>query len=209
MATSYVSLKCAVKWLQIYEPEEYSGDIRWIGNFYPVDGNEWEKFQKSGLQQIPKEDEDGKFIRFRRSLRKMFPKDDEATYFNPPKITGAVNVNYVNSDTKEEVRSFKKSEKIVVETVGEKVLIGNGSVVTVNLVVFDSGKGKGHRLESIVVHDLVVYEKKPVTENETKKEAETTEEKPTIEAPTKTSKSSKTQEKETSVKEDMNDTIPW
>jgi hypothetical protein len=198
MATKWITLKCRVRWAQFYEPEEFSGDTRWIGTFYPVDGSEWEKYSKSGLQMVPKEDNDGhKFIRIRRPLKKLFPKDDEATYFVPPKITGAVNVAYHNAATGEELRTYKKSDKIEIKVVGEKTNIGNDSIVNVNIAVFDTGQGKGHRMESLNVLDLVEYNPESKTEEVQKSEEP---------EPKKTNKKSDSTEE---VKKDMNDELPW
>jgi len=201
--------------VKAYEPEEFSGDTRWILNAYPVDGKEWEKFQNSGLQQIPKEDAEGKkFIRFRRSVRRVFPKDDEATYWNPPEITGAFEVHYVDAETKEKIKTFKRSEKRKIETVGEQIAIGNGSVGIVNLAVYDSGKGKGHRWESLRILDLVEYNPDAPKsgrsdESSVPNEVEKSK-KETLEKETTDSKGKKSTKSDPSmVKEDMNDDIPW
>jgi hypothetical protein len=162
-----------------------------------VNEQEWEKFRNAGLQQIPKEDDEGnKFVRFRRSVRKVFPKDDEATYWNPPEITGEVNVSYVDADTKERVKTFKKSEKRNIETVGEKTPIGNDSEGIINLCVYDSGKGKGHRWESLKVTKLVEYNPDA-------------NEKPKDETPEVEEEKKGVKKKTPVLKEELNDEIPW
>ncbi|WP_205105296.1 hypothetical protein, partial [Sutterella massiliensis] len=40
---------------------------------------------------------------------------------------------------------------------GKPVSLGNGSEVTVDIAVYDTQKGKGHRVEKITVHNLVEY----------------------------------------------------
>lgn len=49
------------------------------------------------------------------------------------------------------------------EVAGTTELIGNGSRVTVEVVVYDTMKGKGHRLNKIIVHELVPYNPTPQT----------------------------------------------
>jgi hypothetical protein len=189
-----LNLKGYFRWVKAYEPEEYSGDTRFITNFYPFDEKEWEKFNKSGLQQTPKEDTDGKkFVRFRRSVRKVFPKDDEATYFTPPEVSGAVNVSYVNAETNEKVKTYKKSDKIELKVVGDKTPIGNDSVGYINLAVYDTNQGKGHRWESMTILDLVEYNPDKPSE-------------PVVQPKVEDKKASKEKK---SVKEELNDEIPW
>lgn len=161
MATKYLTLKGNFKWAKVYEPDEYSGDKRYIVNFYPIDGGEWEKYNKSGLQLKVKEDEDGKFITLRRSVKRVF--GDDIVFFAPPEITGAVNVQYKNSKG-EVVRSYKKGDEEPVR-VGEAVQIGNMSMGLVNIAAYDTAKGKGHRLENIKVLDLVAYDSAPTFED--------------------------------------------
>lgn len=152
-------MKGSIKWAKIYEPDEFSGSKRWILNFYPSDGGEWEKFQKMGTELGIKEDEDGKYVTFRRDTGKVI--GDNFVIFSPPEITGAVEVRYVN-DEGTSVRSYNKGDKVTVTRIGDPVLLGNGTTALVNLAVYDvkvSGKSsKGHRLENIKVLDLVEYE---------------------------------------------------
>ena len=153
MATTWISVKGKVNWAKVYEPDSYAGAERWMVDFYPADGGEWEKLQKGGLQVTPKEGPDGKFVRLRRDTKKLFK--DDLIGFCPPEITGAVNVHYTNA-AGDKIRQYDKGDKsFKVNMVGEKVIIGNGSLVIVNLALFDTSKGKGHRLEGLKVLDLV------------------------------------------------------
>lgn len=200
MATQYINLKGKVAWAKVYEPDEYNNVKRWILNFYPFNEEEWKKFRDSGLQVEPKTDPQGNvFVRFRRDVRRVI--GDDFIFFTPPVITGAVDVKYVDKATGQKVSSFKKGDGIEVEQVGEKVLIGNESVVYVNLAVYDTVKGKGHRLQSIHVLDLVGYDPDNKSEPEPEVEVET-------KAPVKEPKA-KAVKKETEVKEEINDEIPW
>jgi len=191
LATKWISIKGRLFWPMVYEPDEAFGDTRWKVNFEPFDEYEWTKFRNSGMQQEPKENNEGtKTITLRRQTRKVFPKDDEATYFTPPEITGAVSVSYVDAATGEKIKSYKKSEKKTINTVGEQVEIGNGSVGIVNVAVFDAQKGKGHRLESIQVLDLVHFERR-------------------TEATTTTVVDNPSNAGVTEIAKDMNDSLPW
>ena len=156
MATTWVNLKGSIEWAKVYEPDEYAGDKRWSVNFYPANGSEWDKFRKSGMQLEVKENSDGeKFIKLRRPFKRLF--GDDVTFFAPPEINGAVEVKYVDKDNKK-VTSFVKGSGVEVTTIGEQKLLGNGTVVIANICVFDTAKGKGHRLESLKVLELVEYE---------------------------------------------------
>lgn len=170
MATSYYNVKAKLKWAKVYEPDEYAGAERWMVNVYPVDGKEWEKIQKSGLQSQPKEDEDGKYIVLRRPTKKLI--GENLVIFCPPEITGAFEVTYVDKEGNK-VRSYNKGEKTV-ERKGNTEIIGNGSTAIVNFCVYDTRQGKGGRLESIKILDLVGVEERvkeedlPVEEEEEK-----------------------------------------
>lgn len=202
MATTYLTLKGRARWAQVYEPEEFRGDTRWKISLV-LDGDEFKKFERSGVQSIPKEDGEGnKVVSFRRQVRKVFPKDDEATYWTPPEIKGIVQVKYVNELTGEQVRSFKRSEKIPIKLEGEKINIGNDSVVLVNVCLYDTPLGKGTRLENVTVLDLVEYNP---DEYEADEEAEVEDEK--MEDKPKPAKKPKEVKLET--KNDMDDSIPW
>ncbi len=170
MATEYFNVKGSVKWVKVYEPDEYAGAKRWMVNFYPFDGKEWEKIQKSGIQTQTKSDDDGKYITLRRPTTKVIK--DDLVIFCPPEITGAVNVQYLNPEG-ERIRSYTKGEfKGDVILKGEKQNIDNGSVVIVNFCVYDTKQGKGHRLESLKVLDLVQREKSEEVSEDEKDNAE-------------------------------------
>lgn len=191
MATQYANLKGTIKWAKLYEPDSYAGAENWTLNFYPYDGAEWEKFQKTGLQLKVKDDPDGtsgKFFKLRRPTKKLIR--DDLVVFSPPEITGKVNVSYQDADGNK-IRQYNKGDKVSVQRVGDPVDLGNGTLVVVNISYYDTAKGKGHRLENVTVLDLVEYKsaepKAPVHEDAPKEEP-------------KTDKKSK---------EDLNDDIPW
>lgn len=202
MGTQYQTLKGYVKWTKVYEPDSFSGAENWKINFYPFDGSEWEKFQKTGLQLTVKEDIDGKFVTFRRPTKKLIK--DELVIFSPPEVTGKVNVKYVDEEGNK-VRQYNKGDKILVTRVGEPDIIPNGSLVLLNYSYYQTVKGAGHRLEGINVLELAEYERKetPVTPKE---EAPVTPE-PKSEVKTKAKKEEKIDSN--TVSEELNDEIPW
>jgi hypothetical protein len=99
---------------------------------YPDDSS-WEKFAEAKLQLVPKEDADGKYINLRRPETK---------------------------DIKGKIVNFGPPE--VIDANGKPVdqLVGNGSTVTCKVTVYDTRRGKGHRLEAVRVDNLIPYEKK-------------------------------------------------
>jgi hypothetical protein len=97
-------------------------------NLY-MDPKSWELFNKSGLRLETREDEDGEYICFRRPQRKLIKGD--LVEFDPPVV----------------IFNDEKTDK----------LIGNGSTVTIKVSVYDTQKGKGHRLEKVRVDELVEY----------------------------------------------------
>ena len=156
---------------------------KWQINFYPFDEAEWTKFKETGLELKVREDgEGGKFVTFRRQTQKLIK--DNIVLFSPPEITGAVTVLYQDA-AGNSIRSYNKGDNVKVNIVGEQVPIGNDSVALVNISVYETIKGKGHRLENIKVLDLVEYAKPDQTlAKEEPKEAP-------------------------SLKKDMDDDIPW
>lgn len=127
MATKFIDLTGTVKWAKVRKPDDKYNN--WTVNFYP-DDRSWKIFQDSGLQIRPKEDEDGKFVIFRRPAEKVIKS--ELVKFNPPKVWDASNQPFDG-------------------------IIGNGSSATVKVAVYDTVKGKGHRWEAIRVDKLVEY----------------------------------------------------
>lgn len=127
MATKFFDLTGTVKWAKVRKPDDKYNN--WTVNFYP-DERSWRIFQDSGLQIRPKEDEDGKFVIFRRPAEKLIKS--ELVKFEPPKVWDANNQAFDG-------------------------IIGNGSSATVKVAVYDTVKGKGHRWEAIRVDKLVEY----------------------------------------------------
>lgn len=132
MATKYVSLKGTTKYVNGQYGGLFEADQKY-GNFqirlYP-DTESWEKYKKSGLRLEPKNDEDGDYLTFRRPEQKLLNK--ELVNFGRPKVF-----------FKEGIEPTKN--------------IGHGSTIEVNVAVYDTREGKGHRLEAVRVLELVEY----------------------------------------------------
>lgn len=132
MSTKYINLTGTTKWVNgayggLFEPDPKYGNF--VVRLYP-DPASWDKFKKSGLRLEPKTDEDGDYVQFRRAEQKLMKK--ELVNFGRPKVF------------------FK-------EGVEPTRNIGNGSTIEVNVAVYDTREGKGHRLESVKVIELVEF----------------------------------------------------
>lgn len=118
------------KWAKVREPDEKYETYQ-----LPLymDEKSWSAFQESGCQIKVKEDDDGKYVTFKRRIREWDGKEN-----GPPDVL------LFNSETN------------IYDTwpVG---LIGNGSIVTVRVDVYDSRNGKGHRMDRIGIDKLVEY----------------------------------------------------
>jgi hypothetical protein len=98
-------------------------------------------YKKSGIQRKIREDADGhEYVSFERPLKRMI-KDEEIT-LDPPTILDSENNPYEGS-----------------------ARIGNDSVITISVDVYDSKMGKGCRLEAIRIEELVEYTKDAVSED--------------------------------------------
>jgi hypothetical protein len=128
MATEFFIFKGKAKWAQLTKPDKEYDNFKI--NVY-MDDDSKALFSTSGLQLEPKTDEDGEYVTFRRPNYKQIKK--ELVHFGAPNVVDAAGTP-------------------------TNALIGNGSVVAVKVVVYDSKKGKGHRLESVKILDLIPYE---------------------------------------------------
>lgn len=195
MATKWITVRGVVRWAKVYEPDAFMGAENWKVDFAPLNAQERKKWDDTGIQlKFRKEDDGLEYTRLRRPVKKVF--SDEVTFFAAPEITGAVSVQY-QDENGERIRQYKKGE--TVNRVGEPVEIGNGSEVLVNVCYYDTVKGKGHRLESINVLNLVEFVRgeRPVEDKEETAKPEVKKEK------------EKKVEDKNSVAEDLNDDIPW
>ena len=129
MASSYYYLTGKAKWAKLFKPDDKYKN--WQIQVY-MDEPSMKTFEESGMTMTKKTDEDGSFVTFRRPEAKVIK--DELVKFEPPTVLDAE---------------------------GNKLdqLVGNGSDVTVKVIVYDTMKGKGHRLEAVKVNKLVPYVK--------------------------------------------------
>jgi hypothetical protein len=129
MATAFYYLTGKAKWARLFTPDEKYKNYK-IDLL--LDAESKKKFAESGMTMTPKMAEEGEYITFRRPEAKLIK--NELVKFEAPPVTDA---------------EGKPVEK----------LIGNGSDVTVKVVVYDTVKGKGHRLEAVRVNSLIEYQK--------------------------------------------------
>jgi hypothetical protein len=123
------------KWPKLVEPDSYQdGPKKYKINVY-LDAKGRRELNESGARLRVKEDDDGKYVQFSRPVEKTIK--DEAVTLGPPWVL-------INKDG-EEV-DFDDPSKI-----------GNGSIVTCKVSVYDTRMGKGHTLEAVRVDDLKEY----------------------------------------------------
>ena len=123
-----IYFKGVCKWAKVQAPDnKYKSDEKEYSVDMYLDDDSWELFNKSELQLEPREDDDGRYIKFRRGTHKF-----DGTPIPP--LT------------------------VLHNGVVTKALVGNGSEATCKVIVYDTEKGKGHRLEAINVTDLEEFE---------------------------------------------------
>jgi len=140
MATAYYKFKGKVKWARVRADQldtKFNDDGEWKIDFYPEDPK---LFQSTGIQTNPRNDELGTFFKLRRTRYLSFRKDGkkEEIEFSPAKV------------------QLRDDDGILSSFDGD---IGNGSEIILDLAVFDTKKGKGHRFNDIIVTNLVEYKK--------------------------------------------------
>lgn len=145
--TKLYSFRGRASYAKVYEPDEYKGQEFWKINLHP-DKEVVKEIKDSGTQVRPKLDNEessgvsGPYFTFRRPLSAKIK--DQVVQFNPPEI-------------------FDKDGKAIMvyvddKAVGEKVYIGNGSEVEVTVEIYDTQMGKGTRLRSVKIIDLIKYD---------------------------------------------------
>lgn len=134
MASNYYYLSGKAKWAKLFKPDEKYKN--WQIQVY-LDEPSMKVYDESGMTMQKKQDDDGVFVTFRRPEAKVIR--DELVKFNPPEV---------------------------LDDAGNKMeqLVGNGSDVTIKVIVYDTMKGKGHRLEAVKVNKLVPYVKQETAE---------------------------------------------
>lgn len=130
MATKYFKLTGPCKWAKLSKPDQ-KYNVYSI-NLY-LDERGLKTLKESGVQLTVKQDDQGSYVVFRRPVAKLIRGD--LVKFDPPKVSIQTPDGYP-------------------EYTG---LVGNGSVVTCDIAVYDTIKGKGHTLQSVTVRELVEY----------------------------------------------------
>lgn len=132
MATKIYYFSGEARWTRLVEPD--AKFKRWSLDFYP-DEESWTKYRESGLElkvRDDKEDKDVKYIQFSRPTEKLMKGKVET--FDPPEVLDGNNKPLMGNTQ-----------------------IGNGSLVTCKVIIYDTPKGKGHRLEAVRADRLVPY----------------------------------------------------
>lgn len=179
LATSYLNIVGKARFIKnIFEPDEAFGASKFKAGIW-LDEENQKKFYQSGIQAgyqqedkeyfgvkgdptKLKEDENGPYVILSRDDMKMINRT--LVYFTPPYIKNkdlSYRVSYVDPEGNL-VRQYQDpNKKKEIRMEGAPFLIGNGSLIELNICVFDTKtKGKGHRLEGIRILDLIEYRPK-------------------------------------------------
>lgn len=131
MATETFYLSGKARYPRLTKPDD-KYDLYSIGVI--LDAKSQAEFEASGMQMKPKSYNGDTFVTFRRPNKKIIK--DELVKFGPPKV-------------------LDKDGKTIT------ALVGNDSDVTVKVSVYDSAKGKGHRLDAVRVDNLIEFKPQP------------------------------------------------
>lgn len=123
----YFSGPC--KWAKLQTPDSYNGQDRWKIDLY-LTKKDLKILEESGSKVKIKEDDDGKFVSFSRKT--TMEVKGEVQDLGPPMV--------IDKDK----QPFDKE-------------IGNGSLVTCKVAIYDTRMGKGTRLEAVRVDEWKEY----------------------------------------------------
>lgn len=144
MATENYYFSGEAIWCKVHAKQKDKKYNRYtIGVF--LDDDSMERFKESGIQTLPKfenykEKSGRQYYQFAREEKSVIK--GELVDFGTPHIFLA----------KDQIPDAKETPRFEGE-------VGNGSKVTVKVAVYDTVKGKGHRLESVRVDELVEFER--------------------------------------------------
>ena len=134
MATKYFSVRGDSYYTHLIKPDDYQGVESYKIGVVPDAPNDWNTIKDSGVRIRPKKTDTGaEYVTFRRTAAPKVGKDGSEFGGGKPLVLDKDNL------------PFDK-------------LIGNGSNVEVIFSTYDSKMGKGHRLETVIVHKHVPYE---------------------------------------------------
>lgn len=171
MASKFYKFRGYSGYAMMYKPDEYMDKEYWKISFYPETEAVLDKMKAKGVRLKVYEDNgeksgvEGKYVVIKRPTEKQFK--DDLVEFNPPAIYDKDNKPLVTYD------------KETGEKKGETVLIGNGSLVEVTVCIYDAKPyGKGTRLESVRLIDLIEYNPEKEDDDDDEDEKPVEEEKP-------------------------------
>lgn len=155
MASKYYDFEGTFYECKIHDPEVVFGKEQWTLIFVPKDEAELGKIMATGLKIRPTKDKynGSSRVTFRRPTKREF--SDGVVQFNPPSIYGAFKSVFIDKETGKKVNSYPEgspSDNMVYQ--GEALPIPNGSKGRVNISVYDTAQGKGHRLEGLYITEL-------------------------------------------------------
>ena len=129
------------KWAKgLKEIDEYKGVGRWKCQLYLTDES-FKKLKTTGVPLKVREDDDGKYVVFKRP--QQIKVKDDIIELEPPRV--------FDSDGK---------------PFDDNIFIGNGSTLTVKVMIYDTPLGKAHRLEKVRVDNLIEYVPSTFPEND-------------------------------------------
>lgn len=118
------------KWCKVHTPDKTYGNYSL--DLY-LDEDSMQLFKDSKLGLKIRDNEDGTFIKLRREPERMVAGD--IVNIGPPKVW------LKTEDGKEPLKEN----------------VGNGSKIVCKVSVYEGARGLGHRLEEVLVEDLVEY----------------------------------------------------
>lgn len=167
--TQFMKFRGQTAYPKLYEPDEFRGSRKWKVPLY-VDAETKQKIKDAGIQLRFKDDSGeksgvaGEFCVFSRNTVANFGNGVED--LNPPVIRDAYGnalVEYSDSG----------------EMIGDRVVIGNGSVVELDVEVYETKNfGNGQRIREVKIIDLIEYDPEGSTEDVTEENSEEAQEAP-------------------------------
>ena len=133
MTTKNYNFTGKIKWTQnLRDPDHFQDNTFWKVGLYGMDEANEAKFHESGIRVRPKTDDEGDtYYNLKRDTKKMI--GGEMKEFSPPIIIGPDGNPFDG-------------------------FIPFGSTAVVNVQVYDSKAGKGHRLQGVKILELAEME---------------------------------------------------
>lgn len=130
MATKFHKIKGKLKFTKnLFEPDTYLGNTNYVCNVYDINEADW---NAAGVRTRPYVDKEGtKLYKLKRPHSKNIK--GEVVEFGPPEVKMAD-----GSDV-------------------EQGKIGYGSEAEIEFITYDTGAGKGHRLNKVTITNLIEY----------------------------------------------------